>query len=82
MTRAVFFDVDVEGDIVNTARPGDRAIMTGIVRAEQDFTLGQPRSRSFRSKIDSNYIEVVGKEPCRMKKGPPRRGPSGHRMLR
>ncbi|MDA4118315.1 MAG: minichromosome maintenance protein MCM [Thaumarchaeota archaeon] len=61
-----FFDVDVEGDIVNTARPGDRAIMTGIVRAEQDFTLGQPRSRSFRSKIDSNYIEVVGKEPSQI----------------
>src|ERR1700730_14908357 len=61
-----FFDVDVEGDIVNTARPGDRAIMTGIVRAEQDFTLGQPRSRSFRSKIDSNYIEVVGKEPSQV----------------
>ncbi len=61
-----FFDVDVEGDIVNTARPGDRAIMTGIVRAEQDFTLGQPRSRSFRSKIESNYIEVVGKEPSQV----------------
>jgi DNA replicative helicase MCM subunit Mcm2 (Cdc46/Mcm family)/intein/homing endonuclease len=61
-----FFDIDVEGDIVNTARPGDRAIMTGIVRAEQDFTLGQPRSRSFRSKIDANYIEVVGKEPSQV----------------
>jgi replicative DNA helicase Mcm len=61
-----FFDVDVEGDIVNTARPGDRATMTGIVRAEQDFALGQPRSRSFRSKIDANYIEVVGKEPSQV----------------
>jgi replicative DNA helicase Mcm len=58
-----FFDIDVEGDIVNTARPGDRAMMTGVVRAEPDYTLGQPRSRSFRSKIDANYIEVVGKEP-------------------
>src|SRR5574340_1106300 len=27
-----FFDVDAEGDIVNTARPGDRVVMTGIVR--------------------------------------------------
>ena len=35
-----FFDIDVEGDIVNTARPGDRAVMTGIVRAEQDFGFG------------------------------------------
>ncbi len=61
-----FFDIDVEGDIVNTARPGDRAIMTGIVRAEQDFAFGTPRSRSFRSKIDANYIEVVGKEPSQV----------------
>jgi replicative DNA helicase Mcm len=61
-----FFDIDVEGDIVNTARPGDRAIMTGIVRAEPDFGFGQPRSRSFRSKIDANYIEVVGKEPSQV----------------
>lgn len=61
-----FFDIDAEGDIVNTARPGDRAIMTGIVRAEPDFGFGQPRSRSFRSKIDANYIEVVGKEPSQV----------------
>ena len=61
-----FFDVDVEGDIVNTARPGDRAIMTGIIRAEPDYGFGQPRSRSFRSKIDANYIEVVGKEPSQV----------------
>ena len=51
---------------MNTARPGDRAIMTGIVRAEPDFGFGQPRSRSFRSKIDANYIEVVGKEPSQV----------------
>ncbi len=61
-----FFDIDVEGDIVNQARPGDRAIMTGIVRAEPDFSLGQPKSRSFRSKIDANDIEVVGKEPSQV----------------
>ncbi|HUI00197.1 MAG TPA: minichromosome maintenance protein MCM [Nitrososphaerales archaeon] len=61
-----FFDVDVEGDIVNTARPGDRAVMTGIVRAEPDFAFGQPHSRSFRSKIEANSIEVVGKEPSQV----------------
>ena len=61
-----FFDIDVEGDIVNMARPGDRAIMTGIVRAEPDFSIGAPRSRSFRSKIDANQIEVVGKEPTQV----------------
>ncbi|MDG6925191.1 MAG: hypothetical protein JRN09_01425 [Nitrososphaerota archaeon] len=58
-----FFDVDVVGDIVNAARPGDRLVLTGIVRAEQDITPGQARTRIFKSKIDSNYIEVVGKDP-------------------
>jgi replicative DNA helicase Mcm len=58
-----FFDVDVIGDIVNTARPGDRLVLTGIVRAEQDVTPGQARTRVFRSKIDSNLIEVAGKDP-------------------
>ena len=61
-----FFDIDVEGDIVNTARPGDRAVMTGVVRAEPDFSFGTPRSRSFRSKIDANYIELVSKEPSQV----------------
>ncbi len=58
-----FFDVDVVGDIVNTARPGDRIVLSGIVRAELDVTPGQARTRVFRSKIDSNLIEVAGKDP-------------------
>lgn len=58
-----FFDVDLEGDIVNTARPGDRLVLTGVVRAEQDVTPGQARSRVFRSKIEGNLLEVSGKDP-------------------
>lgn len=58
-----FFDVNVEGDLVNTARPGDRVILTGIVRAVPDYTQGQVRTRVFKSQIDCNYIEVRGKEP-------------------
>jgi replicative DNA helicase Mcm len=58
-----FFDVDVVGDIVNTARPGDRVVLTGVVRAEADLTPGQARTRVFRSKIESNCIEVSGKDP-------------------
>jgi len=58
-----FFDVNVEGDIVNTARPGDRVVLTGIVRAVPDYSPGQVRMRLFRSQIDCNYIEVRGKEP-------------------
>jgi len=58
-----FFDVNVEGDIVNTARPGDRLILTGVLRAVPDYSVGQVRTRLFRSQIDCNYIEVKGKEP-------------------
>lgn len=58
-----FFDVNVEGDIVNTARPGDRVVLTGIVRAVPDYSQGQVRMRLFKSQIDCNYIEVRGKEP-------------------
>ncbi|MDG6963580.1 MAG: minichromosome maintenance protein MCM [Nitrososphaerota archaeon] len=58
-----FFDVNIEGDIVNMARPGDRVVLTGIVRAVPDYTVGQVRTRLFRSQIDCNHVEVKGKEP-------------------
>jgi DNA replicative helicase MCM subunit Mcm2 (Cdc46/Mcm family) len=58
-----FFDVNMEGDIVNMARPGDRVMVTGIVRAVPDYTMGQVKTRLFRSQIDCNYVEVKGKEP-------------------
>ena len=58
-----FFDVNVEGDIVNMARPGDRVVLTGVVRAVPDYTLGQVRTRLFRSQVDCNQVEVKGKEP-------------------
>ncbi len=57
-----FFDVNSEGDLVNTARPGDRVVLSGIVRAVPDYTLGQVRTRLFRSQIDCNQVEVKGKE--------------------
>jgi replicative DNA helicase Mcm len=58
-----FFDVNIEGDIVNTARPGDRVVLTGVVRAVPDYSLGQVKTKLFRSQIDCNQVEVKGKEP-------------------
>ena len=58
-----FFDVNLEGDVVNTARPGDRVVLTGILRAVPDYSPGQLRMRLFRSQIDCNFVEVRGKEP-------------------
>ncbi|MCP8306993.1 MAG: minichromosome maintenance protein MCM [archaeon] len=57
------FDVSLQGDIVNTARPGDRVVLTGVVRAEAEYSRGAGKLRIFRSKIDGNYVEAVGKEP-------------------
>src|SRR3989454_6503075 len=58
-----FFDVNAEGDIVNSARPGDRVVLTGVMRAVPDYSTGQLKMRLFRSQIDCNHIEVIGKEP-------------------
>lgn len=58
-----FFDVNLEGDIVNMARPGDRVVITGLLRAVPDLSPGQVRTRLFRSQIECNYVEVKGKEP-------------------
>ncbi len=57
------FDVSLQEDIVNTARPGDRVILTGVIRAEAEYSRGSGKLRIFRSKIDGNYVEAVGKEP-------------------
>jgi replicative DNA helicase Mcm len=57
-----YFDVNLTGDLVNRARPGDRIVFTGIVRAEAEYTQ-RGRLRLFHSRIDGNYIEVLGKEP-------------------
>jgi replicative DNA helicase Mcm len=61
-----FFDVNLEGDMVNNARPGDRVILTGIVKAESEFTQHSVRLRTFRSRIDGNYIQIIGKESEQM----------------
>ena len=58
-----FFDVNVEGDIVNMARPGDRVLLPGVVRAVPGYAQGRVKTRLFRSQIDCNQVEVKGKEP-------------------
>lgn len=57
------FDVTLERDLVNVTRPGDRIILTGIVRAEPEYSQGRGKLRVFKSIIEGNYLEVMGKEP-------------------
>ncbi|MBI2184777.1 MAG: minichromosome maintenance protein MCM [Thaumarchaeota archaeon] len=57
-----YFDIDLVGDTVNAARPGDRVNLTGIVRAEAEYSQSAGRLRIFRSRIDANYVQVIGRE--------------------
>jgi len=55
-------DAELLGDLVNRARPGDRIVITGIVRAEPESGIGAGRQSTFRTRLDANYIDVRGKE--------------------
>jgi len=55
-------DAELLGDLVNRARPGDRIVITGIVRAEPESGIGAGRQSIFRTRLDANYIDVRGKE--------------------
>ena len=55
-------EIQLLGNLVGTARPGDRAVITGIVRAEPEQSLAG-KSRVFQSHVESNYVEILGKEP-------------------
>ncbi|MGC8613232.1 MAG: minichromosome maintenance protein MCM [Conexivisphaera sp.] len=62
-----YVDVEVTGDMVDRVRPGDRVVVTGIVRAEPESeeSRGRPAAALaiFDTRLEANYIEVVGKEP-------------------
>jgi replicative DNA helicase Mcm len=55
-------DVKLLEDLVDTARPGDRVSITGIIRARQESIIKLGKSRTFELYIDANFIDVVGKE--------------------
>jgi replicative DNA helicase Mcm len=57
------YDVNFTGDMVNVARPGDRVIVTGVVKVEAEYSQTAGKLRFFRSRIDGNYAESLGKEP-------------------
>ncbi len=56
-----YVDVAIKQDLVDNARPGDRVILTGIVRIEQEFISGgKTTSGLYRLRIDGNNIEFLG----------------------
>ncbi len=57
------FDVNLVGDIVNSARPGDRITLTGIVKASEEFSAGAGKLRLFTYRIEGNFLQQLGKSP-------------------
>jgi len=57
-----YIDVTIRQDLVDNARPGDRIILTGIVRIEQESIAGIQRGHSglYRLRIEGNNIEFLG----------------------
>jgi replicative DNA helicase Mcm len=49
-------------DIVDTARPGDRVYVVGVVGAESTSYPRTGRARAFTLYIDANFIDAAGKE--------------------
>lgn len=56
------FDVNLTGDIVNSARPGDRIFLTGIVKAESE-NVGAYSRKLFNSRIEANFVEQMSRRP-------------------
>jgi len=60
-----YIDVQLFGDLANSARPGDRVIVTGIVRSEPEG-FGPRQQRIFVSRLEGNYVEALGREVERL----------------
>jgi Predicted ATPase involved in replication control, Cdc46/Mcm family len=54
-----YIDVTIRQDLVDNSRPGDRIILTGVVRVEQESVAGIQRGHSglYRLRIEGNNIE-------------------------
>ena len=59
-----WLDIKLLGrDLVDVARPGDHVSVVGVVRAVAPTLPRVGRLRAFRLHLDTNFIDVVGKEP-------------------
>jgi replicative DNA helicase Mcm len=55
-----YVEVTVMGDLVDKCRPGDRIMLTGIVRIEQEQMAPQAKNSLFRLRMEGNNIEYLG----------------------
>jgi len=57
-----YIEVFVVDELVDLARPGDRVVITGIVKAKPETVPGKGKLRSFSTYVEANYLETLGKE--------------------
>ena len=55
-----YIEVTVMSDLVDQCRPGDRIILTGIIRIEQEQLAPQAKTSLFRLRVEGNNIEYLG----------------------
>jgi replicative DNA helicase Mcm len=55
-----YVEVTVMGDLVDQCRPGDRIMLTGIIRIEQEQISAQVKTSLFRLRMEGNNIEYLG----------------------
>ena len=55
-----YIEVTVMSDLVDQCRPGDRIILTGIIRIEQEQLVPQAKTSLFRLRMEGNNIEYLG----------------------
>jgi replicative DNA helicase Mcm len=55
-----YVEVTVMDDLVDRCRPGDRVLLTGIVRIEHEQITPQARTNLFRLRMEGNNIEYLG----------------------
>ncbi len=63
-------DAEIVGEMVGKARPGDRVVVTGVVRAEPESAIGKGKLTVFRTRLETNYTDVSGKEPDQIQISP------------
>jgi len=65
-----YIEVEVDGDIVDVARPGDRVTVTGVLSVVRSTQVMQRAGTTYRLRLKGLYVEVLGKEPEELKPDP------------
>jgi replicative DNA helicase Mcm len=56
------YDVVMLDDLIDSVRPGDHVIVTGLLKAVHEKAIASTKSRVFSSEIECNYAEARDKE--------------------